>query len=255
MIFRWFRTRRRRKQLGQSADPSWFATLKRLDLFRGFDDAATTRLVDIARIFAAEKRWEGCGGQEITADVEQTISLQVALLILERPHDYFNNVKSIFVYPSGYQTKHLSGSGDGSVREGSSNLGEAWLRGPVVLAYDAALLGGMQAADGRNLVLHEFAHKLDFLDDRGDGTPVLDSKEAYKRWQRVMSEAYDSLRESLEKGRVTLLDEYGATNPAEFFAVATEFFFERAKPLKNRHPDLYDLLRDFYGQDPVGRFK
>jgi len=120
-----------------------------------------------------------------------------------------------------------------------------------VLAYDAALLGAMQATDGRNLVLHEFAHKLDFLDSRGDGTPVLEGPDQYRRWQQVMSEAFDDLRDNLDHGRVTLLDEYGATNPAEFFAVATEFFFERAKPLSRLRPELYALLRDFYRQDPA----
>ena len=139
------------------------------------------------------------------------------------------------------------------VREGQTNLGEAWLRGPVVLSWDDARHGALDPKDGHNLVFHEFAHKLDMLDGAADGTPPLTDQTQLRAWIQTMTREFLALRDDAESGRRTVLDTYGATNPAEFFAVATECFFEKAQQLRRRHLPVYELLKDYYQQDPAER--
>src|SRR5262249_27236571 len=141
----------------------------------------------------------------------------------------------------------------GIMHEGGGRSGEAWHRGPVVLSWDAVRAGGQDHEDGQNVVLHEFAHQLDFLDGYGDGTPPPGRREQYEKWHESMTPEYDRLVEESERGKPKVLDEYGATTPAEFFAVATECFFERPVQMRRRHPALYELLRDYYAQDPASR--
>jgi hypothetical protein len=143
--------------------------------------------------------------------------------------------------------------GGGVWEEGSEDrLGhtEQRLRA-LVLAWDAVSHGALEPSDGENLVLHEFAHQLDYEDDATNGTPFLASRAEYLAWARVMSEEFDALREAEAAGRPTLIDQYGAENPAEFFAVVTEAFFERPRALRRRHPELYEAFARFYRQDPM----
>ena len=140
-----------------------------------------------------------------------------------------------------------------------SRLGEAWDSGAVVLAWEAVDAGASDPEDGQNVVFHEFAHQLDFEDGRTDGAPLLGSedpwyrrKHRYKTWARVLSQEYEQLRASVQIGAPSVIDEYSATNPAEFFAVATEAFFERPQELRRRHPGLFEQLMRFYRQDPAG---
>jgi len=123
----------------------------------------------------------------------------------------------------------------------------------VILSWDAAKRGAFDPKDGHNLVLHEFAHKLDMLDGLADGTPPIHDKDLFARWVKTMTSEFAKLRDAAESGRATVLDHYGATNPAEFFAVATECFFEKSHKLRERHPSLYECLRDYYHQDPAAR--
>src|SRR5262249_8162245 len=131
--------------------------------------------------------------------------------------------------------------------------GGGWYGGPVTLAWDEVLHDGKNHRDGRNLVLHEFAHQLDFLDGLGDGTPPLKNAGQYRRWHAVMTAEYNRLIRECEEGKATLLDQYGTTKAAEFFAVATECFFEQGQKMQRRHPELYELLRDYYNQDAARR--
>jgi hypothetical protein len=133
-------------------------------------------------------------------------------------------------------------------------LGEAWHFGTVILAWDAVLTGGRDTHDGKNVVLHEFAHQLDYLDGVADGTPPLRNRAQYRRWQEVMTAEFARLAAESEHGRPRVLDAYGATNPAEFFAVATECFFEKPMQLRRHHPQLYDILKEYYCQDTGLRF-
>jgi hypothetical protein len=255
MILSWLRQRRRRKLLASRFPPEWERFLhKNVAHYRYLSEAEQARLRDDLRIFAAEKTWEGCGGLTITDEIKVTIAAQACLLVLGMEHNYFDRVHTILVYPHGYRvpTEELAANGQ-LTAPFSDRLGEAHYRGPVILAWSEVLEDGRHPNHGKNLVFHEFAHQLDMLDGVVNGTPPLRDREAYRRWQQVMTAEYRRLIEASEHGRATLLDQYGTTNEGEFFAVATECFFDRPLPMKQRHPQLYDLLRDYYRQDPAAR--
>jgi Mlc titration factor MtfA (ptsG expression regulator) len=251
MLFAWLERRRRRRILAAPFPADWEPHLRRnVPAYELLADAERAKLRDDLRVFIAEKSWEGCGGLAVTDEVRVSIAAQACLLLLGVEHDYFAHVQTILVYPAGYRSPDGEVGPDGVVREDIGRLGEAWHGGPVVLSWDAAVAGGRDPRDGRNVVLHEFAHQLDFLDGLIDGTPPLGDAGQYRRWQQVMTAEYRVLREEVGRGRVTVLDEYGATDQAEFFAVATECFFEKPRELQRRHPRVYDVLREYYHQDP-----
>jgi hypothetical protein len=133
----------------------------------------------------------------------------------------------------------------------SVRLGESWQSGPVVLAWDSVKGGTLNITDARNVVLHEFAHQLDQEDGAADGAPILERRSRYITWARVLSKEYEVLRKKMRKHRRSVLDKYGATNPAEFFAVATETFFEKPRQMEKEHPELYDELKNYYKVDPA----
>ena len=156
------------------------------------------------------------------------------------------------MYPHAYVAKSVEPIGGGVVQEGeTARLGEAWKDGVVVLSWDDVRRGASGLHDGHNVVLHEFAHQLDQQDGSADGTPTLEHRSQYTTWARVLGDEYDQLRRETEQGRTDVLDEYGATNPAEFFAVATECFFEKPIQLRRKHPQLYEELKTYYRQDPA----
>ena len=190
----------------------------------------------------------------MTDEVKVTVSAQAGLLLLGLEHDYYRNVLSVLVYPAGYLLPGSLIDGDSLVEqeERVPVLGTAHQRGPVILSWRSARHGGRDGRDGRNLVYHEFAHKLDMLDGLVDGTPPMGDRQL-EQWVVVMTEAYERLRKRTGEGKRTLLDPYGATDVAEFFAVATELFFEQPVQLRDRHPRLYGVLRDFYRQDTAQR--
>jgi len=222
----------------------------RLYRLLGDDDRATVE--DNLRIIVAEKNWEGCGGLTITDEMQVVIAAQAALMILNIPHDYFCGVQSILVYPTTFLVPGRR-SGAGGIVDGAARpvLGLASLQGPVILAWDSVTAGVDNPDDGRNVVIHEFAHKLDMLDRFADGAPPLHSREQYEAWKRIMTDEYAELVERAGSGKPTLLRKYGATNPAEFFAVAGEAFFERSRTMQRRHPELYGLLASYFRQDPA----
>jgi Mlc titration factor MtfA (ptsG expression regulator) len=254
MFFSWLRNRRRRRILAKPFPPAWLEVLNQnVPLYGLLAEAEQATLRDDLRIFAAEKNWEGCGGLVLTDEMRVTIAAHACLLLLGIDHDSFERVYTILVYPSGFRSPEGWQGPDGVVHTDVGLLGEAWLRGPVILAWDDVLAGARNARDGRNVVLHEFAHQVDYLDGVADGTPPLRSREQYRRWHDVMTAEYTRLAEESEHGRPQVLDAYGATNPAEFFAVATECFFEKPLQMKHRHPQLYDVLREYYCQDTARR--
>ena len=254
MILGWFRRRRRRKLLRKPFPTAWLEFVEALPFYRTLASDEQAQVRDIVRVLVAEKNWEGCGGLVLNAEIQVVIAAQASLLLLGLEHEYYPRVHSILVYPSTFVVAGRStGLENGTRSEGQATLGEAWKGGPIVLAWDASRLGGVHAEDGRNVVLHEFAHKLDFRDDIADGTPLLKEGKQYEAWHRIMTAEYEALVAKADKGRPTLLDKYGATQPAEFFAVATECFFEKSKQLRKRHSELYELLSMYYGQDPAER--
>jgi hypothetical protein len=174
------------------------------------------------------------------------------MLLLHRKTDYYPGLSSILVYAGAFiarRVEHLSG---GVVAEGPQVLlGESWRRGSVVLSWDDVKHGAADIHDGQNVVFHEFAHQIDGSSGKGDSTAVLKNTSSYIAWARVLQKDYERLRMAAEQNHPAFLNKYGATDPAEFFAVATEFFFEKPNQLKQIHPDLYNELACFYQQDPV----
>jgi Mlc titration factor MtfA (ptsG expression regulator) len=203
-------------------------------------------------IFLAEKHFVGCGGLEITDEIKVTIAAQACMLLLHRKTDYYPGLNSILVYPAAYvakETRHLPG---GIVAEGFDvRLGESWRRGSVVLSWDDVRRDAADIHDGHNVVFHEFAHQLDSSAGRGDSSEVLQRRSAFIAWARVLHDNYQRLQRDVDRNRPTLLRSYAAENPAEFFAVATEYFFERPKDLHKIYPDLYQELKKFYNQNPI----
>lgn len=232
---------------------AWRAIVARnVALYRRLPEADQRELLGHVQVFLAEKHFEGCGGLALTDEIRITIAAQACVLLLHRETDYYPECASILVYPNAYVAPVLEQSGDGVVHEGASaRLGESWVRGVVVLSWDDVLAGAADVHDGHNVVLHEFAHQLDQEDGSGDGAPPLPRRSMYVAWARVLSAEYAALRADAASGRRSVLDHYGATNPAEFFAVASECFFEKPTQMQAKHPELYDELREFYAQDPL----
>jgi len=218
------------------------------------DDADRRELEGYVRIFLAEKSFEGCGGLELTEEMKVTIAAQACLLLLHRETDIYPDVESILVYPSAYRAPTKTSMGGGIVLDSEqARLGESWVRGVVVLAWDHVKSGAAQPADGQNVVLHEFAHQLDAEDGSMDGAPDLGTRARYTSWAHVLGDEFSELSTRVHEGHRSDIDAYGATNPAEFFAVVTEMFFEKPRAMKQRHPDLYRELAAFYRQDPAAR--
>ena len=233
---------------------SWLHIVQRnVPAFKKLRKEDQKELLSHTQVILAEKHFEGCGGLDLTDEIRVTIAAQACLLLLHRDTDYFPHLTSILVYPTGYSVEEERYVGGGLWEEGPEDrVGHtsSQLRA-LVLAWDAVLNGAANPADGWNVVLHEFAHQLDFGIKNADGTPALGGYGDYVAWSKVMSRELDALRRADAIGATTLLDTYGATNPTEFFAVATEVFFERPRALRSHHPDLYAQLQRFFKQDPV----
>lgn len=248
--------RRRRKRLRETPFPAeWLAIAERnVPCYRSLSPHERDELHGHIQVFLAEKNFEGCGGLKMTDEIRVTIATQACILLLHRKTDYYPNLQSILVYPHHYFVSESKPQPDGTVVEGTeSRLGESWLHGMVVLSWDDVKCGAADPRDGQNVVFHEFAHQLDSESGSTEGTPELATRSKYIAWARVLGEEYEQLIDDLKHHRPTFLDAYGGTNPAEFFAVLTEFFFEKPAALKRRHPDLYEQMRGFYQQDPASR--
>jgi Mlc titration factor MtfA (ptsG expression regulator) len=244
---------RRRAQLLRKPFPAiWHVYLqKNFTLYSLLPPEKQSLLRSALSILVAEREWEGCGGLSITDEIRVTIAGQASLLLLGMEHDYFSHVPAILVYPTEFLAVTGRPIGESVLQaEGVPVVGEAWKRGPVILAWDEVLADG-RGHDGRNVVFHEFAHQIDFEGVWPHSASPDTMRALGKRWNEVMTQEFDSLVSASERGRATVLDQYGATSPAEFFAVATECFFCQPSRLRRRHPRLYELLIDLYGQDPA----
>jgi len=249
-----FVKKRRRKRIASRPFPSeWFDILaKNVPLYARLPTHDQEELQRHIQVFLAEKQFEGCGDQQITEEIRVTIAAQACVLLLHRETDYYPRVSSILVYPTTYVAPVVDYSSPWIVTEGKEErAGEAWLHGAVVLSWEDVLFGAADIGDGTNLTLHEFAHQLDMEDNVADGAPVLSRRSMYVAWARTLGAEYEQLQSDTDHDAVTVMDKYGATNPAEFFAVATECFFERPERLHESHPELYRQLKEFYQQDPI----
>jgi Mlc titration factor MtfA (ptsG expression regulator) len=247
---------RRRRLLAAPFPQEWERILAaNLPFYTRLTLEERTRLCDDLRIFVAETSWEGCGGLVLTDEIRITIAAQACLLTLNLEGVDFSHVKTILVYPDEYFAEGEPAVGeDGTIYEDvDGRAGEAWYGGPVVLSWADANFGARNPSDGVNVILHEFAHQLDMLDGVVNGTPPLANRSIEARWTEVMTAEFKRLRDMSKRGRATLLDDYGAVDPGEFFAVCTECFFELPVAFRRRHAELYALLCEYYRQDPAAR--
>ena len=245
---------RRRSRIRKKAFPSeWWEIIDRNVPFISYLGLSERmELEGHVLILLSEKRFEGAAGLKITDEVRVTIASQACILLLHRKTDYYPGLYSIIVYPHSYMASHRVPLGRGVITEEmQARLGESWTKGAVVLSWDDVRSGAADIHDGHNVVLHEFAHQLDGQDGTMNGAPVLSNHLMYESWARVLGREYERLKNDTKLGRATFLNKYGSTNPAEFFAVATEFFFEKPHQLKQQLPQLYDELRLYYKQDPA----
>jgi Mlc titration factor MtfA (ptsG expression regulator) len=201
-----------------------------------------------------EKHFEGCAGLEITDEIRVTIAGQACLLSLARDLDYYPNLRVILVYPDRYVARNARFTSPLPHHEDHDpRLGESWPNGVVVLSWSGIGDSRTSLGEFRNVVAHEFAHQLDQEDGAADGIPVVDGRHTHRLWARLISDEFARHVSTLENGGETVLDAYGARNRAEFFAVAVEAFFERPRDFRSDRPELYNLLCDYFGQDPAGR--
>jgi MtfA peptidase len=257
-MFHWFSDHRRKKLAETLFPPAWEEILRRNVIhYCMLEVAERATLHALIQVFIAEKHWEGCGGLELTDEIRVTISAQACLLLLGLPHDFYRNVLSILVYPStvvppqrklGHFETVLA-----PLEIAHPIIGQAFQQGPVILIWDAVLSGSRHPEQGHNVVYHEFSHKLDMLDGAADGTPPLRDRIEYRDWVTICSREYLRLKHDAQAGRQSFLNAYAATNEAEFFAVATEQFFDQPLRMKEHAPDLYRVLNEYYRQDPAER--
>ena len=248
----WLRGRKRRRLRSLPFPARWRAILEsRVPAYRRLPGELRRQLERHVKVFLAEKGFTGCDGLEVTEEMRVTIAAQACLLLLGRPEDYFPRLHRILVYPGPFIVERLRLEPSGVLQEHRQALsGESWTLGQVVLSWDDVLEGAANPDDGRNVVLHEFAHQLDQEKGFANGAPGLYSREARSRWARVLGEAFARLQQQVAWGEASLFSAYGATSPAEFFAVATEVFFEQPHLMAAAHPALYAEFCDLYRVEP-----
>jgi len=255
-MFGFFRQRRRRKLLAQPFPTWWDAILTRNVGHAALLSAPErARLRDITRVLIAEKAWEGCGGLHITDEMKVTIAAQAALLLLGFDgHDYYARVSSVVVYPSDFRTPRPEDNWEDDHLSDTIAEGQAVYRGPVILSWDHVLAESRDPAGGYNVVVHEFAHQLDFLSGELNGTPPLGNADAEAAWARGMTAALADHRRDLRRGHETFLSEQAGDNETEFFADCAEAFFCNPHGLSEEYPTVFDLLAGYFRQDPCAWF-
>lgn len=253
-MLRWLTRRRRRRLLEAPFPAAWDGHIERnVAIARRLPAGERRKLRELVQVFVAEKHFEGCGGLELTEEMKVTIAAQACMLLLGRDASLYDDVGSILVYPSIVRSPPrrlgVFEQPRAPIVDGIALQGEAIMRGPVILAWDVALAGGREEVAG-NVVFHELAHKIDMASGAVDGTPPLPTRAERRRWSAVCSAAFARLRRDAEAGWPTALDPYGATDEAEFFAVATEAYFMRPDELRAAEPELHAVLAAFYRFEP-----
>ena len=243
-LFDWFK----RDVPSAIPDELWERTTSALPFLANLTVDAKKRLKTLSEQFLAEKEFSTAGGLQLTDDICVSIAVQGCLPILELGLGAYRDWIGIVVYPDEFVVPRVIEDDDGVVHEFDDVLsGEAWHGGPLLVSWRDVQMAG----DGYNVVIHEFAHKLDMLNGEADGMPALHSGLTTDEWAGIFSPAYDNFCQRVDSGEETLIDPYASEAPEEFFAVLSEVFFERPEVLATEYPDLYGIFQRYYRQDPL----
>jgi Mlc titration factor MtfA (ptsG expression regulator) len=248
VAFAGYELTKRKKRQRALAEPfleSWIEiAAKNIPLYARLPEAMREELHELIKVFLYDKSFEGCGGLELNDEIRVTVAAQACLLLLNKHVRCYPKLRSILIYPSAY----VDG---GKHNKTPARLGESWSTGIVVLAWDSVKRGAANFADANNVTIHEFAHQLDQEDGAGDGVPLEYLHSPYLAWAKLLMKEHERLKQKAYRGKRSVMSSYGATDLAEFFAVASEAFFEKPHQLNKRHPELYAELMDFYQVDPL----
>lgn len=239
------------KVLARPMDDAQLATLARaVPVYGRMPAPLQQQLQGLVKQFLHQKKFVGCDGLEVTEEMRITIAAQACLLLLNRPSKVYPQLHTILVYPTAFMVPHREHDGGIVTEQKQTRLGESWGDGRVVLSWDHVVHGARDFTDGQNVVLHEFAHQLDSESGSNNGAPFLGHSSLYRNWSRVLKRNFDHLRWEAMYQQQGVMDHYGATSPAEFFAVATETFFEKPWQMAERHPELFEQFQGYYRVDP-----
>ncbi|MXO89451.1 hypothetical protein GRI41_01320 [Altererythrobacter aquaemixtae] len=252
LLYRWYaRAQKRKALLATPLTPQQRVVVERLvPLVRRLPQNLRLTLEGKMNRFLDQVTFHGQNGLEVGEETRLSIAAQACLLIVNSPV-WYDTLRNVLIYPSAFLTHRGTHDGHLIHENNHATLGESWARGPVILSWDDALHGGLDATDGHNVVIHEFAHQLDGLSGHTNGIPILRKGQAYAGWETAMLDAYHDHVERLERGEHTLIDPYGATNHEEFFAEAIVTFFERPAALRREEPALYAQLAELLALDPA----
>ncbi len=245
--------RKRQKIRARPFPKAWRAILKRrVPYVRALPADLQLQLKRHIQVFLAEKAFIGCNGLTITDEMRVTVAAQACLLILNRPSGYYPNLRQILIYPDSFVVRRGHTDGMGVAHNGHQVLsGESWSQGQVILSWQDTLQGAATPHDGQNVVIHEFAHQLDQETGAANGAPALARREHYARWAQVLGTEFNALQARASQAEPSLFSDYGATDPAEFFAVISEVFFEQPQRMAEEHPALYEELAQLYRLNPL----
>ena len=248
-----WRSARRERIRRQPFPSAWRDVLRRrMPAFWSLPAHLQLQLKKHVQALLAEKPFIGCAGLQITEEMRVLIAAQAALLLLNRRNGGFDRLSQVLVYPGAFVVQRNEADESGLAHENRRALaGESWQRGQVILSWDDVLRGAADPADGRNVVIHEFAHQLDQESGPANGAPWLGRRERYTRWAQVLGAEFAALRRRLAQDLPGLIDPYAAQDPAEFFAVVSEHFFEQPQALADEHPALYAEFARYYRVNPL----
>jgi len=248
----WFPRYRLKRVLAKPFPEEWVLILEsNIGIYRNLPMPLRLQLRQMIKQFLHQKNFSGAGGLVVSDEMRITVAAQACMLQLNRQSALYPRLKYIILYPSAFVVTRSDIDGAGIVSHGRKGLlGESWQNGKVILAWDNVLHGARNFVDGSNVVLHEFAHQLDSETGSTDGAPLLAGASSYRSWAGALSEEFEELQKDARFGRKSLMDHYGATNPAEFFAVTTETFFEKPRRMAKNHAELFEVLKSYYRIDP-----
>lgn len=247
-MFHWFQKRRRAQLFEQPFPKNWESFLENnIGHFRRLSELEKSKLRNLTKVIVAEKDWEAHAGLSMCDEIKVTISGIAGLMLLGVDDFYFDNVRTIIVFPQAVRRETNTGW---IIERDTFHSGEAYQGGQVVLSWKDAITDARSPGNGHNLVIHEFAHCLDSLDGEMGGSLDFNDHESTALWNRVCDEEFQSLTLAVQAGNQTLINDYGATNKAEFFAVCSETFFEKPRQMQQQHSELFQLLLKYYRIDP-----